>query len=240
MLRRIDLRSHDVSDLAGVLPRATLDVEAALTQVLPIVEDVRTRGAAALRDLAERFDGVRPEHLRVPAEALRAALADLDPEVRGALELSIVHNRAGHTAQLPTERDTEILPGGHVRQRWVPVGRVGLYVPGGLAVYPSSVVMNVVAAQVAGVPSLAVASPPQRAFGGLPHPTILAACALLGVEEVYAVGGAQAVGMFALGAAGEPGTTDGERLCAPVDVVTGPGNIYVAAAKRAVMGRVGI
>ena len=240
MLRRIDLRSHDVSDLAGVLPRATLDVEAALTQVLPIVEDVRTRGAAALRDLAERFDGVRPEHLRVPAEALRAALADLDPEVRGALELSIVHNRAGHTAQLPTERDTEILPGGHVRQRWVPVGRVGLYVPGGLAVYPSSVVMNVVAAQVAGVPSLAVASPPQQAFGGLPHPTILAACALLGVEEVYAVGGAQAVGMFAHGAAGEPGTTDGERLCAPVDVVTGPGNIYVAAAKRAVMGRVGI
>ena len=240
MLRRIDLRGSDVSDLAGVLPRATLDVEAALAQVLPIIADVRDRGALALRDLAERFDGVRPEHLRVPAEALAQALADLDPQVREALELSIAHNRAGHEAQLPPERDTEILPGGHVRQRWVPVGRVGLYVPGGLAVYPSSVVMNVVAAQVAGVPSLAVASPPQQAFGGLPHPTILAACALLGVEEVYAVGGAQAVAMFAYGASGEPGTDDGERLCAPVDVVTGPGNIFVAAAKRAVMGRVGI
>ncbi|WP_324653140.1 histidinol dehydrogenase [Georgenia sp. H159] len=242
MLRRIDLRGTDLSarELAQVLPRATLDVEAATARVLPIIQDVRDRGAAALRDLAERFDGVRPEHLLVPAPALRDALDRLDPQVREALELSIAHNRAGHEAQLPTERDTEVLPGGHVRQRWVPVARVGLYVPGGLAVYPSSVVMNVVAAQVAGVGSLAVASPPQQAFGGLPHPTILAACALLGVEEVYAVGGAQAVAMFAYGAVGEDGTPDGERLCEPVDVVTGPGNIYVAAAKRAVMGRVGI
>lgn len=242
MLRRIDLRATDLTPaaLVDVLPRATLDVEAAMAQVLPIIDDVRARGGAALRDLAERFDGVRPEHLRVPADALAEALEGLDPQVREALELSIAHNRAGHTAQLPTERDTEILPGGHVRQRWVPVSRVGLYVPGGLAVYPSSVVMNVVAAQVAGVPSLAVASPPQEAFGGLPHPTILAACALLGVEEVYAVGGAQAVGMLAYGAAGEEGTADGAQLCAPVDVVTGPGNIFVAAAKRAVMGRVGI
>src|SRR5690625_1721707 len=170
MLRRIDLRGTTLSagELADVLPRATLDVEAALAQVLPILQDVRDRGAAALRDLAERFDGVRPEHLRVPAAALRDALAGLDPQVREGLELAIEHNRAGHRAQLPTERDTEILPGGHVRQRWVPVGRVGLYAPGGLAVYPSSVVMNVVAAQVAGVASMAVASPPQEAFGGLP------------------------------------------------------------------------
>ncbi|WP_299274355.1 histidinol dehydrogenase [uncultured Georgenia sp.] len=242
MLRRIDLRGTTLSagELADVLPRATLDVEAALAQVLPIIQDVRDRGAAALRDLAERFDGVRPEHLRVPVDALEEALAGLDPQVREGLELAIAHNRAGHQAQLPSDRDTEILPGGHVRQRWLPVGRVGLYVPGGLAVYPSSVVMNVVPAQVAGVRSLAVASPPQAEFGGLPHPTILAACALLGVEEVYAVGGAQAVGMFAYGAAGEEGTSDGAELCAPVDVVTGPGNIYVAAAKRAVMGRVGI
>lgn len=242
MLRRIDLRGTTLSagELADVLPRATLDVEAALAQVLPIIQDVRDRGAAALRDLAERFDGVRPEHLRVPVDALEEALAGLDPQVREGLELAIAHNRAGHRAQLPSDRDTEILPGGHVRQRWLPVGRVGLYVPGGLAVYPSSVVMNVVPAQVAGVRSLAVASPPQAEFGGLPHPTILAACALLGVEEVYAVGGAQAVGMFAYGAAGEEGTSDGAELCAPVDVVTGPGNIYVAAAKRAVMGRVGI
>jgi len=242
MLRRIDLRGTTLSagELADVLPRATLDVEAALAQVLPIIQDVRDRGAAALRDLAERFDGVRPEHLRVPVDALEEALAGLDPQVREGLELAIAHNRAGHQAQLPSDRDTEILPGGHVRQRWLPVGRVGLYVPGGLAVYPSSVIMNVVPAQVAGVHSLAVASPPQAEFGGLPHPTILAACALLGVEEVYAVGGAQAVGMFAYGAAGEEGTSDGAELCAPVDVVTGPGNIYVAAAKRAVMGRVGI
>lgn len=204
-------------------------------QVRPIIDEVRARGGDALRDLAERFDGVRPEHLRVPAQVLRRALDDLDPEVREALQIAADHNRAGHRAQLPSPQDTEILPGGHVRQRWVPVGRVGLYVPGGLAVYPSSVVMNVVAAQVAGVPSMAVASPPQEAFGGLPHPTILAACALLGVDEVYAVGGAQAVAMLAYGA-----QDAGSVLCEPVDVVTGPGNIYVAAAKRAVLGQVGI
>ncbi|MFC4556388.1 histidinol dehydrogenase [Georgenia faecalis] len=242
MLRRIDLRDSvlDTLGLAAVLPRAALDVEGARARIAPVIDDVRARGGAALRDLAERFDGVRPEHLRVPAAALASALDDLDPEVRAALEIAIAHNRRGHEAQLPTERTTEIVPGGYVRQRWVPVRRVGLYVPGGLAVYPSSVVMNVVAAQVAGVEQLAVSSPPQAAFGGLPHPVILAACALLGVEEVYAVGGAQAVAMFAYGAAGEPGTADAEQVCEPVDVVTGPGNIYVAAAKRAVMGTVGI
>ena len=246
MLTRIDLRDTDLTarDLAAALPRATLDVATALDAVAPVIADVRNRGAAALRDASERFDAVRPEHLRVPAEAMAAALEDLDPAVRQALELSIAHNRAGHTAQLPSEVDTEIVPGGHVTQRWIPVRRVGLYVPGGLAVYPSSVVMNAVAAQVAGVEQIALASPPQAAFDGLPHPTILAACALLGVSEVYAVGGAQAVAMFAYGAAAQ---TDADRdvaggdiLCEPVDVVTGPGNVYVAAAKRAVRGVVGI
>lgn len=174
---------------------------------------------------------MRPDSLRVPLDALTAALDGLDPAVRAALELSIEHARRAHEAQLPEPRRTEVVPGGFVEQRWVPVRRVGLYVPGGLAVYPSSVVMNVVAAQVAGVEELAVTSPAQRAFGGLPHPTILAACELLGVTEVYAAGGAGAIAMFAHGV---------EGLCAPVDVVTGPGNIYVAAAKRAVMGRVGI
>jgi len=250
MLKRTDLRGQTLTaaELAATLPRAALDVEGALEQIRPVLNDVRERGAAALRDLAERFDGVRPEHLRVPADAITGALADLDPAVREALEISIAHNRAGHTAQLPRETRTEITGGGFVRQRWVPVRRVGLYVPGGLAVYPSSVVMNAVAAQVAGVEQLAVASPPQKEFGGLPHPVILAACALLGVEEVYAVGGAQAVAMFAYGAKAEEvdraglaaAGTPGGLLCEPVDVVTGPGNIYVAAAKRAVMGTVGI
>lgn len=251
MLKRIDLRGQRLTaaELAAVLPRAALDVERAMEQIRPVIDDVRARGAAALRELAERFDGVRPEHLRVPRQALTDALAGLDPEVREALEISIANNRAGHAAQLPRETSTEITPGGFVRQRWVPVRRVGLYVPGGLAVYPSSVVMNAVAAQVAGVAELAVASPPQRGFGGLPHPVILAACELLGVHEVYAAGGAQAVAMFAYGAAAEDETDradlaaaglEGHLLCEPVDVVTGPGNVYVAAAKRAVMGTVGI
>ncbi|CAM2937314.1 histidinol dehydrogenase [Actinomyces slackii] len=246
MLNRIDLRMTDLSpaELAAALPRAALDVSAALDQVAPILADVRARGAQALRDAAERFDGVVPEHLRVPPAAITAALESLDPAVRRALEISIEHNRAGHAAQLPAEASTEIVPGGIIAQRWVPVRRVGLYVPGGLAVYPSSVVMNAVAAQVAGVEQIALASPPQAEHGGLPHPTILAACALLGVEEVYAVGGAQAIAMLAYGAqaVSEVDRADaaGPVLCQGVDVITGPGNIYVAAAKRAVLGVVGI
>lgn len=240
MLNRIDLRNASYARLDEVLPRAELDVEAALGAVRPIIDDVRARGGAALRDIGERFDGVRPEHLRVPASALKEAAEGLTPEIRAALELSIEHNRKGHQIQLPTDTEVEIMPGGVVRQRWIPVSRVGLYVPGGLAVYPSSVVMNVCAAQVAGVGAIALASPPQQEYGGLPHPTILAACYLLGIDEVYAVGGAQAIAMFAYGAKGEAGTSDGDVLCEQVDVVTGPGNIYVAAAKRAVLGVVGI
>ncbi len=222
-----------------MLPRPEVGVEQAVETVAPVLADVRSRGAAALRDLAERFDGVRPEHLRVPQRAIDEALANLDPAVRAGLEEAIVRVRAVHADQGPAEHTTVLADGAEVRQRWIPVQRVGLYAPGGLAVYPSSVIMNVVAAQEAGVPALAVASPPQKDSGGLPHGTILAACALLGVDEVYAVGGAQAVAMFAYGAAGsEP--VDGELLCEPVDVVTGPGNVYVAAAKRLVRGVVGI
>ncbi|MCI5825134.1 MAG: histidinol dehydrogenase [Arcanobacterium sp.] len=241
-LRTIDVRGKQFSrtQLAAMLPRAAVDVEQALKAVLPIIDRVRSGGARVLRDLAEHFDGVRPLHLRVPQEALDTAEASLSDELRTALEISIVHNQRGHRAQLPQPATTEITPGGIVRQRWIPVERVGLYVPGGLAVYPSSVIHNVVAAQVAGVRQIALASPPQKAFGGLPHPTILAACKLLGITEVYAVGGAQAIAMFAYGAAGEAATSDGSVLCEPVDVVTGPGNIYVAAAKRAVHGIVGI
>lgn len=246
MLTRTDLRSSRLGprELAQALPRAALDVAGAQRLVAPLIEDVRSRGAAALRDAAERFDGVRPLHLRVPARAIARALTDLDPSVRDALELSIAHTRVGHAAQVPTERTTEVTPGGRITQRWVPVRRVGLYVPGGLAVYPSSVVMNAVAAQVAGVEQIALASPPQVEFGGLPHPTILAACALLGLTEVYAVGGAQAIAMLAYGAEAQDDTdradAGGEVLCRGVDVITGPGNVYVAAAKRAVMGAVGI
>lgn len=222
-----------------MLPRAEVDVEHAAEVVAPILAAVRERGAAELRDLAERFDGVRPEHLRVPADVVAAAVDALDPEVRVALEETIRRVRSVHAAQVPADFTVEVAPGAQVRQRWIPVRRVGLYVPGGLAVYPSSVVMNVVAAQEAGVGSLAVTSPPQKDNGGLPDPVVLATCALLGVDEVYAVGGAQAVAMLAFGAAGTD-DVDGETLCEPVDVVTGPGNVYVAAAKRLVRGFVGI
>ena len=241
MISRTDLRGRTLSrrELTEALPRPELDVAGAAEQVAPVVEDVRRRGAAALRDLGERFDGVRPTHLRVPAAALAEALAALDPGVRAALEEAIDRVRTVHRAQRPQDGAVELAAGARVRQRWLPVRRVGLYVPGGLAVYPSSVVMNVVPAQEAGVASLVVTSPPQATYGGLPHPTILAACALLGVDEVYAVGGAQAVAMLAYGAAGET-ADDGAVLCEPVDVVTGPGNQYVTAAKRLVRGVVGI
>jgi histidinol dehydrogenase len=233
VISRIDLRGPAFPE-GGIdrdlLPRAEFDVEAALETVRPICEDVRHRGTAAVLEWGERFDGVRPERLRVPAQALADALAGLDAGVRAALEESVRRARTVHRAQRRTDVTTQVVPGGTVTERWVPVRRVGLYVPGGIAVYPSSVVMNVVPAQEAGVTGIAVASPPQRQFGGLPHPTILAACALLGVDEVYAAGGAQAIAMFAHG-------TD---ECRPVDLVTGPGNIYVAAAKRLLKGRIGI
>ncbi len=226
-------------ELRQALPRAQMNVEEAAEKIRPLMREVKDRGAVALREFSEKFDGVRPEHLRVPEQELTRALEQLDPAVREAMEISIEHNRAGHRAQLPTERVTDIMPGGIVKQRWIPVERVGLYVPGGLAVYPSSVIMNVVTAQEAGVGEIAVASPPQARFGGGVHPTILAACQLLGVKEVYAVGGAQAIAMFAYGASGEEGV-DPDPLCQPVDVITGPGNIYVAAAKRLVRAVCGI
>ena len=238
MLRRIDLRGQNLStrELLDVVPRAEVDIDAALETVRPLLADVRSRGEAALREYGERFDGVVPDSLRVPVDQIESALTTLDPTVRAALEEAIRRVRTFHEATVPQATTVDLAPGATVSQRWIPVSRVGLYVPGGLAVYPSSVVMNVVTAQAAGVSEIAVASPPQAAFDGLPHPTILAACALLGVTEVYAVGGAQAIGMLAYGAA----ATDDTTLCEPVDVITGPGNVYVAAAKRAVSGTVGI
>ena len=232
MIPVLDLRGRTpgVRELRATLPRAELDVEAAVATVRPICDDVAARGAEAVLDASERFDGVRPISLRVPADVLAAALDQLDPAVRSALEESIRRARIVHEEQRRTTTTTTVAEGGTVTERWVPVDRVGLYVPGGVAVYPSSVVMNVVPALIAGVGSLAVASPPQKDFGGWPHPTILAACALLGVEEVWAMGGAQAVAAFAHGL---------EDLD-PVNLVTGPGNIYVAAAKRLLKGLIGI
>jgi len=212
------------------VPRAEFDVEAATHQVQPILDAVRSRGVEAITDFSARFDGVQSDDIAVPREALATALDGLDPAVRAGLEESIRRLRATCEAELEHDVTTQVGPGATVTHRKVPVDRVGLYVPGGLAPLVSSVVMNVVPAQVAGVRSIALASPPQKDRDGLPEPTILAACALLGVEEVYAVGGAQAIAMFAYGAG----------PCARVDLVTGPGNIYVAAAKRLLRGVVGI
>jgi histidinol dehydrogenase len=233
MMRRIDLRGGGLpssGSYRSVVPRADVDVAATLEVVRPICDAVRTRGLDAVLEYSERFDGVRQTDIAVPAEALEAALAGLEPAVRAGLEESVRRLRATCEAELEDDVVTDVVPGGRVTQRMVPIDRVGLYVPGGVAPLVSSVVMNVVPAQVAGVRSIALTSSPQKDNNGLPHPTILAACALLGVTEVYAVGGAQAIAMFAYGAG----------ACAPVDLVTGPGNIYTVSAKRLVKGVVGI
>lgn len=234
MMRTLDLRGRSLTtaELLAVVPRAASDVGSAVDAVDALIAEVRERGSAALLDQAERFDRVRPASIRVPAEQLRAAEEGLEPAVRAALEEAIDRVRRTTAAQVPDERVTEVAPGARIRQRWQPVDRVGLYVPGGKAVYPSSVVMNVVAAQVAGVRSIALVSPPQAEHGGSVHPTILAAASLLGVDEVYAMGGAGAIGALAYGVA--------DLGLEPVQVITGPGNLYVATAKRAVKGIVGI
>ncbi|MEU8243652.1 histidinol dehydrogenase [Actinoplanes missouriensis] len=235
MLNRIDLRGSS-RDPRGLLPRAQLDVSVAVERIRPVVEAVHEHGFSAIREATEKFDGVRLERLRVPAEAIAAAEEMLDPDVRAALLEAIKRARKVHRDQRRTDTTTTVVPGGTVTERWVPVRRVGLYVPGGLAVYPSTVVMNVVPAQEAGVEGLVVASPPQTANNGLPDARVLAACALLGVTEVYAVGGAQAIAMLGYGSDG----ADAADRCAPVDVITGPGNIWVTAAKRLLRGVVGI
>ena len=233
MIRTVDLRGvHlDKAGYQGALPRAEFDITQALALIEPILHRVQHGKESDLIALAEEFDGVRPPSIRVPEKAIDDALSALDPKIRTALEVSIERIRKVHNDQIRTDKVTTVVDGGTVTERWVPVDRVGLYVPGGRAVYPSSVLMNVIPAQIAKVGSIAVASPPQKEFGGLPHPTILAACALLGVREVYAVGGAQAIALFAYGVS---------DLCEKCDLVTGPGNIYVAAAKRALRGIIGI
>ncbi|HUQ55498.1 histidinol dehydrogenase [Lentzea sp.] len=237
MLNRIDLRGRTTTpaQLRAIVPRAEMDVDAVLHHVRPMVAAVAERGVEAVLEYTEKFDRVRPASVRVPASEISSALSSLDPSVREALEEVIARTRRVHADQRRTETTTQVVPGGTVTEKWVPVARVGLYAPGGLAVYPSTVVMNVVPAQIAGVETLVVVSPPQAEFGGLPHPTILAAAALLGVDEVWAAGGAQAIALMAHGGV----DTDGAEL-APVDMITGPGNIYVTAAKRLLRGLIGI
>ena len=233
MIRMVDLRGRTLtkSQYQSELPRALLNIAEAMLVIEPILHRVKHGNESDLIALATEFDGVAPAGIRIPQSELDAALAQLDPEVRTALERSITRLRKVHNEQIRSEKKTTVVEGGTVIEKWIPVDRVGLYVPGGLAVYPSSVMMNVIPAQIAQVTSIAVASPPQKAFGGLPHPTILATCALLGITEVYAVGGAQAIALFAYGM---------EGVCEKCDLVTGPGNIYVAAAKRALRGVIGI
>ncbi|MBC7403169.1 MAG: histidinol dehydrogenase [Microbacteriaceae bacterium] len=234
MIKTIDLRGLKPSraELLALVPRSLTDVSAATAIAQELITDVRERGEAALLDQAERLDGVRPIRVRIDVSDVTAAVRALSVPVRDALEEAIVRVRAASEAQLPTPRTTILGPGAEVIQRWSPVARVGLYVPGGKAVYPSSVVMNVVPAQVAGVSSVAIASPAQRQFDGSIHPTILGAAGLLGIDEIYAMGGAGAIGAFAWGVPG--------LHLDPVQVITGPGNVYVAAAKRIVRSQVGI
>ena len=234
MIQTIDLRGLKPSraELLSLVPRSLTDVSAATAIATELIADVRLRGESALLDQSERLDGVRPERVRLDVAEISMAVRGLSVDVRDALEEAIVRVRAASEAQLPAPAVTRLGPGAEVIQRWSPVNRVGFYVPGGKAVYPSSVVMNVVPAQVAGVASIALASPAQKEFGGTIHPTILGAAGLLGIDEVYVMGGAGAIGAFAWGV---PGLN-----LEPVQVITGPGNVYVAAAKRLVRGQVGI
>lgn len=233
MIRTVDLRGVRLSkaEYQELLPRATLDINQAMQSVEPILARVKNGDLSDLLELSFEFDRIRPKSLRVSQGDLDDALDNLDPAIRTALEVSIDRIRKVHNDQRRQEVTTTVVDGATVIERWVPVDRVGLYVPGGRAVYPSSVMMNVIPAQIAQVASIAVASPPQKEFSGLPHPTILATCALLGINEVYAIGGAQAIALFAYGM---------EGVCEKCDLVTGPGNIYVAAAKRALRGVIGI
>ena len=232
-IRTVDFRGRALSksDYRRELLRAELDIDTALISIKPILEKVAGGSESDLLDLCEKFDGVRPNSIRVPVADITAALADLDVNVKSALEEAIKRITKVHTDQLRSEILTQVVDGGEVTHKQIPVDRVGLYVPGGRAVYPSSVIMNVVPAQIAKVSSIAIASPPQIDNNGLPNKTILATCALLGITEVYAIGGAQAIAMFAYGVSG---------VCERSDLVTGPGNIYVAAAKRALRGVIGI
>ena len=233
LIRQLDITGKKLTkrEYKELIPRANLSVESAMIKIAPILQRVKAGDEAELIKLATEFDGVTPKSIRVSSDELQKALAGLDPAIRKSLELAIDQVRKYHRTQLPTDSSVSVIAGGDIDRTFRAVDRVGLYVPGGIASYPSSVIMNVVPAQIAGVTSIALASPPQKENNGLPNSIILATCQLLGVTEVYAVGGAQAIAMFAYGV---------KNLCESADLVTGPGNIYVAAAKRSLRGLIGI
>lgn len=236
-LRIIDLRGQHLSwnELRHAVPRQTASsVAEAEASVRSIIENVQANGAAAIREYAQKFDGVDQRRIKVDPAEIQEAVAELDPAVRKGLETAIDRTRRFAKAQRPADVEVEIAPGAVLNHRWTPVKRAGLYIPGGLAVYPSSAIMNVVPAQAAGVESVVLCTPPQKEFGGLPHPVILAAAGLLEVDEVWAIGGAQSLAAMAYG------LTDGEDELEPVNTVTGPGNIFVAMAKRQLRSIVGV
>ena len=240
MIRRIDLRGRSESLsrslISGLVPRASLSIDSVMPAVQEIIEKVKRGDERSILELGASFDGIAPPRLRVPDDVIERALRSLDPKVRDALNLSIERITKVHRAQVRKEERIKVSEGAFVTERWIPVDRVALYVPGGRAVYPSSVMMNVIPAQIAKVPSIAILSPAQRENDGWPHPTILATAALLGIDEIYALGGAIAIAAAAYGVR----DSDGEFVMEPADMVTGPGNIYVAAAKRALRGKIGI
>jgi histidinol dehydrogenase len=228
MMRRIDVRGRlEEIDYRRLISRAVFDVDAAIEEVRPICAAVRRDGYRAIVDYTDRLDGVPAVEVVVTADELGAALEALDPDLRSALLNSIERLRISCRAELPIDTASTPTPGARVLQRNVPMERVGVYAPSAKAPLISSVVMNVVPAQVAGVNDIALASPPLVEHGGRPHPGVLAAAALLGVSEVYAAGASVAFPMFAYGFSD---TTHG--TCRPVDLITGPANVYGVAAKR--------
>jgi histidinol dehydrogenase len=236
-MRIVDVRgrTHTKREYQSLLPRAEMDIESALKTIEPVLAAVKDGNESTLQELSLKFDGIAPTQLRVPQEIIDAAVNSLHPSLKATIVEAIRRVRIVHRDQIRGVTTSRVVDGGEVEERWIPVDRVGLYVPGGKAVYPSSVIMNVVPAQIAGVPSIAIASPPQKDNYGWPNQTILATASLLGITEIYAMGGAQAVAAFAYGV-----RTKDKEVVAPVDLVTGPGNIYVAAAKRALRGKIGI
>ncbi len=215
----LDLRG-DRSDPRARFPRPRDQVDAARAAVDDILDDVRTRGDVAVRELTERFDGVGSHELRVPDDVLAESLEALDPDLRSALERAADQVRWFHERARPRPWEDE-RDGARMGQWYRPIQRVGVYVPGGKAAYPSTVIMTVVPAQVAGVEQIVLCTPP-AGEDGRPDRTILAAARLLGVDHVIQAGGAQAVAAMAYG-------TDTVRAC---DKIVGPGNIYVALAKQ--------